>query len=695
MSFVPFRQNTDKVAFEETILSRIIIVGIAIGLLYLRISNTFHHPELWGEDVDFYYEPYTHGLGVFGRLIAGYLLFVQSGIGYLTSFFDPVYVAAIFCYVAILVVALTVWIVTSPRLMLPYKPVLAMAIVLVPMGHEELGNTANTQWILPIGAFAFLLMRPASSRMIWLAEALFVAVMSLSGPFSIFLAPLYGVFGYYARSGSDRTRLLLLGAVCSLGAVCQFAIIALHGGLSAPGNIVPYDWTLWLNLPFARIATDFGPLSSIFVGRTGFVVALICLAVAIGVAFRPPYRLQKFAILYFSSAIVIGGLFKFRESLGTQATATRYFYAGSVLLFWFFALTFHNQRWRVGAYIVLIGSMLSMIPAVFDTPTSKENLHWYYWAAHAESGVPILIPATPPGFYLDLPANPHGPLASYRNVLGQPITSLGLSNKAFCDGTLSTVSLLPDVHFASTGLGAAPSRVWLASGTVSGARQGKPVDLIALTDDRGTVVGFGFPDYPADLRWITADEKVLQWRAIFTSPGGFKLQAHAISKDVAASCSLTGSPNVPGSDEKLITPEFVMAAPILPRTEIVQQFTASPTVQSLSLALVTWGHNPSPYKVNWRLDARSANMSFQEIGAGVIEADSIADWQNVELPFSHARPASADLVRLSISTDLKEPPAFPLGVPFFRVPDEQATVPALINGVEAGRGVRVGLTSIY
>ena len=694
MSSVPFGQTGYRSNLEDTIVSRITVVTISMVLLYIRIPHTFHHPELWGEDVDFYYEPVTHGLQVFGRLIAGYFLFVQSGIGYLASFFDPVYVAAIFCYVAILVVALTVWIVTSPRLAMPYKPILAMAIVLVPMGHEELGNTANTQWILPIGAFALLLMRPSPSRLIWIGEALFIAVMSLSGPFSIFLAPLFGVFWYFDPTGKDRARLLLLGSICSFGALAQVAAILLHGGLSA-GNAVPYDWTLWLNLPFSRIATDFGPVSLLFVGRSGFVLAVLCMVVAGALALRPPSRLQKLAILYFSSAIMIGGLYKFRESLGTQLTATRYFYAGSILLFWFVALALQNPRWRSVGYVLLTGAMLSMIPAVYDTPTSKEDLHWSYWAAHVRSGVPVLIPATPPGFYVDLPADPSGPLASYRASLGQPITSMNLTNKAFCDGSLSTVSVLQDVHFASTGLGAAPSRVWLASGIVSGAREARPIDVIALTDSRGIVVGFGFPDYPTNLRWITGSDNDRQWRAIFTSPGGYDLQAYAIDKNGAEMCPLAGTPHVPGTEERVIAPTFVSAEPILPGTEIVQQFSAAPTVQSLSLAFVTWGHNPSPYKVNWRLDARSADTPFQEIGAGVIEASSISDWQNVMLPFSRARSASANLARLSISTDTKDRPTFPLGVPFFQGPDEEKRAPALINGVEAGQGARVGLTSVY
>ena len=694
MSFVPFRQTGDKADLEETIIFRAIVVIVSMVLLYVRIPHTFQHPELWGEDVDFYYEPATHGLAVFSRLIAGYFLFVQSGIGYLASFFNAVYVAAIFCYVAILVVALTVWIVTSPRLMIPYKPVLAMAIVLVPMGHEELGNTANTQWILPIGAFALLLMRPARSRIIWLGEALFIAVMSLSGPFSIFLAPLFGVFWYFATPGRDRARLLLLGSVCSVGALLQVAAITLHGGLGA-GIIVPYDWTLWLNLPASRIATDFGPVSLLFVGRSGFILALVCLAVTAAVALRPPYRLQKCAILYFSSAIMVGGLYKFRYSIATQMAATRYFYAGSILLFWFAALALQNQRWKYFAYIVLTAAMLSMIPAVYDTPTSKEDLHWSYWAGHVRSGIPVIIPATPPGFYVDLPADPRGPLASYRASLGQPITSMDLTNRAFCDGSLSTVSVLQDVHFASTGLSAAPSRVWLASGIVSGVRKAKPIDVIALTDSRGIVVGFGFPNYPANMRWITGGDNDLQWRAIFTSLGGYDLQAYAIDKNGAEMCPLAGAPHVPGTEEPVIAPTFVSAAPILPGTEIVQQFSAAPTVQSLSLAFVTWGHNPSSYKVNWRLDARSADTPFQEIGAGVIEASSISDWQNVMLPFSRARPASANLARLSISTDTKDRPTFPLGVPFFQGPDEEKRAPALINGVEAGQGARVWLTSVY
>jgi hypothetical protein len=43
--------------------------------------------------------------------------------------------------------------VTSPRLDILCKPLLAISIVVVLMNYEELGTLTNIQWILPIGDY--------------------------------------------------------------------------------------------------------------------------------------------------------------------------------------------------------------------------------------------------------------------------------------------------------------------------------------------------------------------------------------------------------------------------------------------------------------------------------------------------------------------------------------------------------------
>ncbi len=123
--------------------------------------------------------------------MAGYLVSTQRLVAIAASYFDPTSAPTIYNYAAVLLTLTVAFLATSPRLDMPGKPLLALAIVVVPMGYEELGTIANIQWILPIGAFAILFMRHSRSAIVLLGETTFLALMAFSGPFSIFLTAMF------------------------------------------------------------------------------------------------------------------------------------------------------------------------------------------------------------------------------------------------------------------------------------------------------------------------------------------------------------------------------------------------------------------------------------------------------------------------------------------------------------------------
>src|ERR1700691_2702819 len=98
-----------------TVAVRIAVVLIALVILYLRMPGTFTNPQFWGEDVYFFDESRFHGWAILANVPTGYLMVVQALVAVFAAHFDPVAAPVIFCYAAILLALLVVWMVTSPR----------------------------------------------------------------------------------------------------------------------------------------------------------------------------------------------------------------------------------------------------------------------------------------------------------------------------------------------------------------------------------------------------------------------------------------------------------------------------------------------------------------------------------------------------------------------------------------------------
>ena len=378
-------------------LARLATLYCALAVIFWRAPTTFTNPQFWAEDGVIFTAALTDGWASLGVTIAGYLMLAQSLTAVLASYFSPIFAPTIYNFTAVALTLQVVWLVTSPRLDLPAKPLLAIAVVIVPMGYEEIGTLCNIQWILPIGAFVMLFMRPSPSRVVLIGEAIFVGLTALSGPFSIFLAPLF-LWRGLTTTGDDQRRLLLLSAIVSAAAVIQMILMATH---KAHGIIpVPYDWTLWVNLPFRKIATNFGTANSLFQGAPGVVAGAVLLVAALALSLLGPYRLQKLFMLYFGSAIAVAGMMKFRDALGGQQDATRYFYVAAVFSLWFLCcLSIRFRYWSFGAVAT---AQVLLLQVIWDTPRNRADFEWKAWAAKISPGEDISIPIPPAGWFVTL-----------------------------------------------------------------------------------------------------------------------------------------------------------------------------------------------------------------------------------------------------------------------------------------------------
>jgi hypothetical protein len=670
---------------------RVFVSLAALGVLYLRTPITFTHPQFWGEDAYFFRDSmFTDWFGIpVTSILAGYLCTAQALVAYAASFFSPVHAAAIYCYTAIFFTLTVVWLVTSPRLDMPFKPLLAIAVVIVPMGYEELGTITNIQWILPIGAFALMFMEAARSRLVLLGEAAFVALTAFSGPFSIFLTPMY-IWRLLAARGADEWRLLMLTAIMALGALTQILIIVNSPAALNEGVPAPYPWTLWVNLPASHIMADFGIAAGLFRGVFGAVLGLVCLSGAAVLALRAPYRTQKVFMLLFSLAIAVSGMYKFRAALATQIPEQRYFYSGSIFLFWFICCISSRVYVRAGLACIVAVAQLLLLPAIANTPRDTTDLEWPVWASYTFSGLPVIIPISPTGFFVSLPPASHGSLAGFQSWTGRDLGQIsGLQNSSSCSGEIAPVEPLVAYDiFPLSGMEASTTR-WTTSGSAWDTQANSPVKLVALVDSADKVVGFGLPGFKGDNGTVRRSK----WNANFYAAPGSEIGAYAILQDGRHICPLANHWYFPRGERPVASAVYAHALEILPGNRVVQRFKPLPGLVGMSETFVSFARTPSPYIIHWRIDAYSAGH-VAELGAGDIDAATVSDWQHMNLPI--VMPAKTpDQIAVYFQTDAKVAVSRPAGFPLFVPGAGDKDPPAEINGVPDPRGLQLGLTVDY
>ena len=158
----------DGMTDSARLIARLIVVVLALTIIFIRMPIVFLHPAFWAEDAPFYFQQsYLDGWKIITTdKTGGYLTVFQWLGGNLSTYFPVSAAPAIFSATAISLTLAIVWLVTSPRLPLPAKPLLALAVVTVPGAYELLGALGNSQWIYPIGVFAILLMGPSKNRIV-------------------------------------------------------------------------------------------------------------------------------------------------------------------------------------------------------------------------------------------------------------------------------------------------------------------------------------------------------------------------------------------------------------------------------------------------------------------------------------------------------------------------------------------------
>ena len=368
------------------------VVVLAGAILFARMPHSFLRPQFWGEDAMLFLDNYMRGARAIFDPVGGYLLALPGLVAFIAGMF-PIWMAPwIYNYAALAAVLALVALVMSPRNDLPYKPLLALAVVVSLAGYEVLLTLVNVQWIAPIGVMVLLLMREADKRAVRWLENTFVAVAALTGPFSIFIAPISLALYLIER----RRRLLEFSIILTLGAAIQTTFIGSNLGVFNLIEPKPYDWSLWITAPAGWFLETFRPLNKYFHGPLGAVLVVVAVwPITAWIVWQQPRRWQKAALLAFALAVIYSGMFKYRNNVALYNG--RYVFAGSIFSVWLICCAAERLQpvLRTTIIALVIFAEIHSFERVINLERSTVDRHWPEWSAKIERGEPVLVPTDP------------------------------------------------------------------------------------------------------------------------------------------------------------------------------------------------------------------------------------------------------------------------------------------------------------
>ncbi|WP_237478031.1 hypothetical protein [Lichenibacterium dinghuense] len=386
--------------------------ALAVALYLWRSGQSAVHPQLISEDGRvFFVDAKLDGLGALVTPYAGYLHVLPRLAALATSAFPSPRAPVLYLLFATAAVAWAAATVASTGQR--HAWVLAPLMLLPPTYGEVFGTLTNIQWLTG-PALALVLATPAPpGRLARGNQLAFVAAASLTGPFSIFAAPL-ALWRLRDEGRDGFARLLCILALC--GAAVQIAFVAQEPKFPAePDAVAP--------LHFAATLLDRWIGQAAHAGRTlrpAHVRAAAALAVAAAVAACSVPRLA--ARLYlFAGLGLLATFLRFIDAnayFDAPGSAERYFYGPRLVVLWTLALCLLRLRPSSLAGLVGVALMLAAVDPWIKLPYPR--LPWAEPARAIDRGAAVRIVINPSradddtddAWTVTLPARPPGPDAA-------------------------------------------------------------------------------------------------------------------------------------------------------------------------------------------------------------------------------------------------------------------------------------------
>ncbi|MEN8219324.1 MAG: hypothetical protein ABFS56_23780 [Pseudomonadota bacterium] len=427
MSFIENQFKVYNVATE-----RLSVLFLCFIILLCREPDGFFNPQFWAEDgVIFFQQNLILGLAALLEPYFGYLHLIPRFISYFSGFFPVSFAPALYNFGALVITLFVINYLFSSRIQLPFKPLLALAVVLVPSDGEILMSITNVQWFLLLLLILFIIQDKPNTRNQLLLDTLIITLIGLTGPFIVLFLPLF-IFRliYICRSYYSVYLLsiaLLLALIqgyflwqttvelptssedYGLEVLVPILAIRLSGCLffgdylsSAISNLSALK-ALSGNLSFG----DYVSLAFNFQGLIGLTgLAIIVPAGLLILAVSKRRKLPIVVFLIGGIIIIVAAFYKFRNNLPMMLpfhNGARYFYILHLSIIW--SLIIYLDSDKIIKYVSALLLLMALLSAFthFQVPPLKD-FHWEKYSQQIEQGEAVKVPINPDGWFVSIPS---------------------------------------------------------------------------------------------------------------------------------------------------------------------------------------------------------------------------------------------------------------------------------------------------
>jgi len=321
---------------------------------------------------------------------------------------DPSLVPAMYVYSSLAVTLLVVALVFSPRLELPCKPLLALAIVAVPDTGEVFLTVANIQWITALALVMALLKRDPGDAAELAGDSAILLLAGLTGPFCIMLLPFF-LFRALSRASLQSWALF---AIVLMTAFAQGRLIlrdppaGLAEGIPWLAGIPRLSAPVLSRVPLSLLGAQgwVYRVGRSFVLCAGWAGALAMTAMACA---RGPLRGERICLLLFAIILTVSATARFGAGAWDyrdMVSGDRYFYVQKVLLTWILISLLSRRLPGVGFPLALpvvaglfLVAMISYVePPDFETHhVERPWLSWDNYSARLRTGKEVAVEVSP------------------------------------------------------------------------------------------------------------------------------------------------------------------------------------------------------------------------------------------------------------------------------------------------------------
>lgn len=386
-----------------------ILLGLVIGLLSLipRLSFDITIDQLvMVEDGNIFINQALMGIRSLWEPYAGYLHLYPRIIAYIASGFSLEFTPYIFLFASLLAFMLMIVVIMDSAIKTGlgvFGGLIMVALIsLQPNSGEVFLNVTNAQWFLAIALSLYLLVNEQKEPPYW--ELILLAIVCLTGPFSLLILPVFLLKGYISKDFKKRKMIymIVLG-----GAAIQLIVFLTSKRVSRITNYEAFiDISMWLNglskfIFFGGQDNKFIVfLSSIFWGTAGYL-GYRSLSASNASIIRD--RNTAVFLILTAGIMFLAGVFISRGELALWASGARYYVVPYALVFFSVALIAYPYKYtRLILLVVMSAICLLQIKTL-----TRQPLQFFAFIEFAKHHRDIIIPINSgpkikyPGWYID------------------------------------------------------------------------------------------------------------------------------------------------------------------------------------------------------------------------------------------------------------------------------------------------------